>query len=122
AGKDNYYGSGRIRALEAVLAALALGTGPEPPTRPAGLRMRVCPSPARESATVRLELAEPAAVRVTILDLSGRVVSTLHEGPLPAGGSDLLWTAGPCLPPGAYFALANCDGENESTLFVLLSR
>lgn len=59
----------------------------------------------------------PAALRV--FDLSGRVVSTLVDGALPAGQHALTWTSGDA-SPGTYFARYTAGETSAEARFVLI--
>lgn len=74
---------------------------------------RPAPNPAR--GTVRLSIGIPSAeqgarVRVQVLDLAGRVVRTVQNGPLAPGVHDLSWdlsdAAGARSAPGVYLVSA----------------
>ena len=74
------------------------------------------PNPANPMTAVRLEMPVPAAdARVGVYDLRGRCVKRLHEGPLPAGPSVLLWSGegddGRPAPSGVYFVRAAGTGK-----------
>ena len=59
------------------------------------------PNPFGEVATVRATLAEAGALRVEVLDVLGRRVALLADGPAEAGAHVLRWSAG-AAPPGLY--------------------
>ena len=61
-------------------------------------------NPFAGSTRVRLSLAAPEAVAVTVHDALGRSVATLHDGPLAAGAH--VWTVGGSLAPGVYIVRA----------------
>ncbi len=62
-------------------------------------------NPARSETTVALTLAAPEAVTVEVIDLLGRSVRTLHEGPLAAARHTMpVRTSG--LAPGVYIVRA----------------
>lgn len=46
--------------------------------------------------------------RLTVVDLAGRVVATLADGPFTAGEHQARWTA--AAPPGVYFARLDAPG------------
>ena len=81
-----------------------------------GLALAAGPSPAR--GAVRVSLAHAAAAssaRVTVHDVAGRTLVTLHRGPLPAGRLELHWDArdaqGARVPPGLYLVRAEVGSE-----------
>ncbi|MCK4412828.1 MAG: T9SS type A sorting domain-containing protein [Candidatus Eisenbacteria sp.] len=70
------------------------------------------------SPVTQFSLVAPTAIphaRVAVFDPSGRVVRTLHEGPLGAGGHRLVWTGtddrGQELPAGTYYCRAQTGGQ-----------
>lgn len=92
------------------------------PRLPAGrtLELRgMAPNPARGSSTLRLALGEAARVRVDVLDVSGRIVATLHDGPLAAGEHALAWSGrtanGQRVAPGLYLARVSSEGLASQT-------
>ena len=66
------------------------------------------PNPVRRETAVALTLASPEAVTVEVLDLLGRRVRTLHEGPLAAARHAVAFDARG-LAPGVYVVRA--EGE-----------
>jgi len=66
------------------------------------------PNPTRGLVRFDLDLPEEGSVRFEILDIAGRRVRTLHDGPLGAGawtqGWDLTEDSGRRVAPGIYFA------------------
>ena len=111
------------RALDAgeVLALSGGGTGGQAgPGEGGGLGLPF-PNPARGAVTVPLALAEPQAVRVTVVDPLGRTVAVLHDGPLAAGPHTLRWDGGAGLAAGVY--LVRLDGAaGGATRRVLVTR
>lgn len=95
----------RVNAVE-----VALGPAAPPAAAPAvSFLAPAAPNPATTAVTVRLGLARAEAGRaaVRVLDVSGRVVGVLHDGPLAAGEHVLEWNlagaGGRRVPPGLYF-------------------
>jgi hypothetical protein len=62
----------------------------------------VVPTPVRETARVLFSIPVAETVQVRVLDRAGREVARLHDGPLPAGHHELLWSRG-ALASGLYF-------------------
>lgn len=92
---------------------------------PRGFALQTSPNPARSRLTVML--ASPRDLersRVTVLDLSGRRVATLSDGPMRAGHRELLWDArddaGSRVEPGLYIVLAEVDGERLARRLVVV--
>src|SRR5262249_44035011 len=60
----------------------------------AEFRLVVGPNPVRDVMTARVWLAQPAAsLRIDVLDLQGRIVTELWDGPVSTGTLDLRWDA-----------------------------
>ena len=91
------------RADDETFALLGLNTATEgtdgPPTQPtlAGPR----PNPASRSAVVRFGTPHVGPVRVLLLDLAGRLVDVLYDGPVVSGWHDVQVDLGD-LAGGAY--------------------
>jgi hypothetical protein len=81
--------------LSAELAVL----GP-PMTGPVALS--ASPNPGRGGCELTFSLPTAGRVRLEVLDVGGRVVTTLVECPVDAGRHSVRWTA--AVPPGIYFA------------------
>jgi PA domain-containing protein/flagellar hook capping protein FlgD len=64
------------------------------------------PNPSALGATIGFRIAQPEYVRISILDVSGRAIRTVHEGMLPSGDHSLRWDGltkvGTKVPPGVY--------------------
>lgn len=109
----NRYHLGEIQGAIDSLVTPNVGV-PDPGDAGATVRFSVAPNPFREDT--RVELSLPAAVehaRVTLHDVTGRRLATLHEGPLAAGTARLDWKSsanGP-LAAGVYFVAAELDGR-----------
>lgn len=59
---------------------------------PAAFRLaRNYPNPFNPHTTIGFDLDEAADLRLNVFDASGRLVDTLLDGPLPAGGHDVVW-------------------------------
>jgi hypothetical protein len=74
------------------------------------------PNPARSGASLVLSLPEASDVLIEVLDVSGRRVKTLVNGPIPAGESPVRWDLrdrwGVRLPYGSYWVLGHV-GERQ---------
>lgn len=93
-----------------------------PPVRqpPAGVRFAIAgPHPVRDEVRFRIELPEPARVRIDLYDLSGRRVAAAIDEVLPAGPSDVRWKADR-LAPGLYMARLEAGGRTASLRLVRL--
>jgi len=82
--------------------------GPEVP-RPEVPRLALtfAPNPAHGPVGVQFTLPRPGPARLQIVDLAGRAVVTLHDGPAAAGATGISWDGraadGRRVPPGLYF-------------------
>jgi len=82
------------------------------------------PNPVRAATRIAFELAEPRDVAVTIFDVRGSGVRSLHHGPLPAGRYDLEWDArdqtGNRVSSGVYFLLVRLGRTSDSRRLVVI--
>jgi hypothetical protein len=76
------------------------------PPFPSLFSLRSYPNPFNPAVTLRLSLPSSAYVRVTIVDLLGRVVATPVDGTLPAGTTERRWQ-----PEGAASGIYFCVGS-----------
>ncbi len=76
--------------------------------------LTLAPNPARNNASITLRLEQPAAVRVRVLDASGRRVRELFADALPAGARVVRWDGrdehGARAPSGVYFVRLEWEG------------
>ena len=77
------------------------------------------PNPFNSTTRISFQLAEASPVRVTIIDLTGRVVATLAEREFQAGYHSLVWNADG-VPSGDYFAKVKADGRSAVKAIALL--
>ncbi len=65
------------------------------------------PDPCSGPARIRFALSDAAPARITVFDVAGRCVRTLHEGIAAAGSHELIWDgragSGARVAPGIYF-------------------
>ena len=82
------------------------------------------PVPPARNATIRFQLAAPEAVRLDIVDVQGRQVTTLANGLYPAGGHAIEWDGrdhrGATVPAGIYFQRFRAGKVKESGRIVVL--
>ena len=97
------------RADEATLAERAGFTAP-----------RAYPNPAvpGQALTIAYELARPATVQATVLDVLGRVVAALPAGRQDAGFQTREWH--PTVAPGTYSVRVQADGGPARTVRVVV--
>jgi hypothetical protein len=85
----------------------------------------VYPNPFNPKTTIPLELDRAGYLKLDIVDASGRLVSTLHDGNLPAGRTEFNWNAvdhrGNSLGSGVYLARIRDEyGSTRSSRMLLL--
>jgi len=84
----------------------------------------VAPNPLRSDGRVRLSLPAAASVRVDVVDVRGRRVITLHEGPTARGAHEWSWRgrdeAGRPVAAGVYLVRARVGARTSSRTVVLL--
>ncbi|MDD3642813.1 MAG: FlgD immunoglobulin-like domain containing protein, partial [Candidatus Krumholzibacteria bacterium] len=83
------------------------------------------PNPFNPATTIAFDLARPAAVRIGIFDVSGRLVRTLVDGNVPAGRHEIQWNglsnAGIGVPSGMYFyRMSTSEGFNATRKMIML--
>jgi hypothetical protein len=98
--------------LSAVLDA------PRPQPRATAVSLAVRPNPVRGPARFSVVLPAAAHVRLTVHDVAGRVLVTLHDGELGAGEHPIEW-AGKA-SPGIYFVQLATPSARTARRFVLL--
>jgi hypothetical protein len=79
----------------------------------------VHPNPFRTFAQFALRVPVPQIVRISLHDLSGRIVETIHEGELDAGMQHTFVVSGERIPGGVYFVRAQGSTFEESRKIVL---
>jgi hypothetical protein len=99
-------------------------TGVEPPRLPSELRLGpAVPNPATLGMRIAYELPRDADVRLTVYDLSGRMVRRLVDGPVAAGPQSARWdgddTRGKVVAPGIYFCRLNVEGRRFTSRVVV---
>jgi hypothetical protein len=77
----------------------------------------VSPNPFADGTTLSVSLAAPAVVRLDVLDVLGRTVATLLDGPLSAG-THAARLDGASLAPGVYAVRLTADGRSVTRTLV----
>ncbi|MGH7732058.1 MAG: T9SS type A sorting domain-containing protein [Candidatus Eiseniibacteriota bacterium] len=71
---------------------MGLASGRRAGTVASGVFLRApYPNPTARGATVEFRIPRPEYVRLSIVDVTGRAIRTLHDGMMPAGGHVLSW-------------------------------
>jgi regulation of enolase protein 1 (concanavalin A-like superfamily) len=82
------------------------------------------PNPFNPRTTIAFELPAPARARLTILDLRGRLVTTLVESEFGAGRHEAIWSGvddhGRAMPSGPYFCRLQAGGSESVTKLLLV--
>jgi len=97
-----------------------------PPQLPTSLQLLPArPNPSRGSSEVRFVLPSARPVRVDVLDVTGRIVRTLHSAaPLPAGEQGMSWdgldASGRHAPEGMYVMQVHAGSEVKAAKLVLV--
>lgn len=105
-----------------VAGASSAALGDRPSTRVALGSPR--PNPSSGDARFSVELTTESDVLLSVHDISGRTVATLHRGPLAAGARDFVWRgvddAGQRTADGVYFVRLRVDGVVKSQRVTVL--
>ena len=80
--------------------------------------LRIAPNPFAGVATISYSLPEPAACRLGLYDVTGKLVQTLVSGYAKAGVSSLRLQAS-SLPKGIYLLRLNADGHSTTRKMIL---
>ncbi len=76
------------------------------------------PNPFATSTTIAFALPGAGAAQLRVLDVRGRAVATLWDGPVGAGGQSVEWRAAD-QPAGVYFVRLEANGESTTRKMVL---
>jgi hypothetical protein len=104
----------------------AVGTSvPDSPPAIASVRLyQNEPNPAFAGTTIRYELPHAAPARLSVFDLSGRLVRTLFDESRPSGPGSAFWDArahdGARVASGVYVYRLTTPGRTESRTLVML--
>jgi len=97
-----------------------------PPSAPVAMTLHVAPNPFHDITRLSFALASRARARLSIYDVAGRLVRTLWNGEAPAGETRAAWDGedarGVRVPPGAYLARLELEGEEPVTARVMRVR
>ncbi len=76
------------------------------------------PNPTRSRATVRFSTPTDGVATVEVLDLLGRRVATLVDGPVPAGTHEAVWSGDAA--PGVYVVRLSADGVQQTARLTVI--
>jgi hypothetical protein len=100
------------------------GVGDLPGPGPTALVLSASPNPMRGPGTLQVQVGASGSLRLRIYDLQGRIVRTLHDGPVEAGLRAFTWDgrddAGRTLGSGIYFASAVTSARRSTVRLVVL--
>jgi len=115
-GKDNTYGSGRVDAYQAVLAAIAVGVGEstEGVPAPGMVISEIAPNPVAGFASFQIYSDTPGRIDVAVYDLSGREVALIDQGEVTAGSHTYGWAVPAGIGNGIYFVRASVAGNSAT--------
>lgn len=121
-GKDNTYGAGRVDALAAVQAALAVGVAAGDETAgPAGLLISsVNPNPVRDIASFEVYTASPGMADIAVFDLSGRRVANIGTHEMAEGSQSYSWMVPADISSGIYFVRASVNGSTVTSRMAVI--
>jgi hypothetical protein len=81
-------------------------------------------SPARGECRMLLSGPVGTMATVSVYDVSGRLVATVHEGSVSVGGEAVVWDGfdsnGKSVASGVYFARARADGQSATSKIVYM--
>ena len=105
--------------LTMTLASVSTDTDAEP-TLPSQVELRQnYPNPFNPQTTISFGLPESGQVRLTVHDLTGRLVATLVDGVVAAGAHEVGFRAGD-LPSGAYLYRLQTPVGSLDRMMILL--
>ncbi len=100
------------------------GVGDLPAPGPTAVVLSASPNPMRGPGTLQVQAGASGPLRLRIYDLQGRIVRTLHDGPVEAGLRVFTWDgrddAGRVLGSGIYFATAVTSARRSTVRLVVL--
>ena len=118
------YAGGKLSAGLARWDQGSTGVVDDPVPAPAAPTLAVWPNPANPRFNVELRMPSAQPVRLTVLDVSGRHLATLHEGALDEGDHVFTWDgrddAGRPLASGVYLLGLTGPAGSQGKRLVLL--
>ena len=78
---------------------------------PIGSTMNLSSNPFTTSLSITYNLSESAQAKLSVYDLSGRLVENLVNGSISAGEHSSIWNPDPSLPNGCYLIVLDACGE-----------
>jgi serine protease AprX len=119
---DNLMGWGILNAYEAMYHSPVNVDGPSVVGDSRGLS--VFPNPIAPGTRVEFFVPKPSHVKLSVYDVSGRLVRTLVDGEKPRGTFEVLWGAsdanGSSMASGVYFLRMTSAGRESTTKVALV--
>jgi len=106
-------------AAASITARFALGVDTEPTATPDAFLSPAYPNPTSGTSTVDVSLARSGPLSVRVVDMLGREVATLADGPATAGTHHLTLD-GRALPGGVYTIVMEAEGRRQSRRVVVV--
>ncbi|MCP4584094.1 MAG: T9SS type A sorting domain-containing protein [candidate division Zixibacteria bacterium] len=91
----------------------------DPSPMPKAIELSAYPNPFNARTTINFSLAKQSPMELSIYDIAGRLVETLHRGELRAGPHCLTWNAAN-LPSGVYFARLSAEDNSSIKKLALI--
>ncbi len=121
---DTMGGEGEFGAIDGPVPLPAMATDADVDGLKQAFRIDTYPNPSRGSIRLRLTQGEPAAIRLEVFDVSGRLVRRIVEGSYPAGSHEVSWDRrradGRRVAAGIYELRATIGGWERQRRLVLL--
>ncbi len=102
-------------------ATIGIGVtlGASPPARAERLGLRVAPNPARSGTSFVVEADRAGPLRISVVDIRGRLVRRFEDSLVTAGTRTLVWdgrdSAGRLLAAGVYLVTLEAGGRSVSS-------
>jgi len=122
AGKDNTYGSGRVDAYQAALAAISVGIGDAAaPVVPAGVLLSsISPNPVYSTVLFDVYVLNAGPVEISVFDIYGRKTAVIGSGSLPTGSNSFAWEVPDSMSNGVYFVTVSNGNESAIARMTIL--
>ncbi|MBN1434628.1 hypothetical protein JW921_07700 [Candidatus Fermentibacterales bacterium] len=97
------------------------GSGPVQPGMTAAIT-GIAPNPWGSFVTIEVTMSEPLKASLRVLDLAGRTLRVLHDGPLPVPSGTFVWDGrtgrGDQAPAGVYLCVLEVEGSTDARLLL----
>jgi hypothetical protein len=106
-GAPQHAGAGRVYVYNDLTPPTDVGPSGSPTAVAFGAPR---PNPSRGAFALSVELPHSTRARITVLDVAGRLVATLHDGALGPGRIPFAWTPRGTDAAGLYWGVLEADG------------